>query len=86
MIRGYYKDMNTSPRFWRKHRNGCSRYSNFVGDFGQVKKVGRKWHAEIRSNAGDILQYAGIWNTRKDAREEVEFILQDRHARRLRRF
>jgi|TARA_R110000824_G_scaffold155073_1_gene327289 hypothetical protein len=55
----------------KKHYPGCYRVS--LGEtFGQIKKVGREWHAEIRaSDSGDLLRFAGIWGTRKAAVEEV---------------
>jgi hypothetical protein len=45
--------------------------------FGQYKKEGREWHAEIRNTkTGDLLKYAGIWNRRRDAEEEIQSILK----------
>ena len=68
----------------KKHYPGCYRIS-FVDErrreepfsiFGQIIKDGRKWIAEIRySSSGDIKRYAGIWNTKKEAIEEVVFII-----------
>lgn len=45
--------------------------------FGQMhKKSDGMWHAEIRDgDTGQILQYAGIWKTLRDAVEEVESTL-----------
>ena len=64
------------------HYQGCYRISDErnVEDpfsvFGQIYKDGRKWIAEIRySESGDIKRYAGIWDTKKDAIEEVVFII-----------
>jgi hypothetical protein len=66
----------------QKHYPGCYRISDErrqedpFSIFGQIKKDGRKWTAEIRySESGDIRQYAGIWNTKKDAIEEVVSII-----------
>lgn len=40
--------------------------------FGQVKHVGREWHAEVRhTKSGNVARYAGIWSRRKDAIREV---------------
>jgi hypothetical protein len=62
--------------FIKKHYQGCYRISNGGEIFGQIKKDGRKWIAEIReTDCGDIKRYAGIWNTKKEAIEEVIFIL-----------
>ena len=59
-----------------KHYQGCYRISDGGEIFGQIKKDGRKWIAEIRySESGDIKRYAGIWDTKKDAIEEVVFII-----------
>jgi len=33
------------------------------------------WHAEIRNNDGKVVQFAGIWKTKKDAHEEAEMVL-----------
>lgn len=46
------------------------------GFFGQIKKNGRKWVAEIRRENGDLVRYAGIWRTLADAEEECRFILE----------
>lgn len=34
-----------------------------------------KWLADIHNNSGDLVCYAGIWKTKKDAVEEVTNIL-----------
>jgi hypothetical protein len=34
-----------------------------------------KWHGDIRNNSGDLVRYAGIWKSKKDAVEEAQFIL-----------
>ena len=60
-----------------KHYQGCYRISDGGEIFGQIKKDGRKWIAEIRySESGDIKRYAGIWDTKKDAIEEVVTIIE----------
>jgi len=44
--------------------------------FGQVRRCGRAWHAEIRECAsGALIQFAGIWTTRREAAHEVRSIL-----------
>ncbi|HEX6957578.1 MAG TPA: hypothetical protein VF194_06280 [Ferrovibrio sp.] len=45
--------------------------------FGQIKRQGREWHAEIRrTDDGALVRHAGIWGRKADAIDEVEFILQ----------
>jgi predicted YcjX-like family ATPase len=45
--------------------------------FGQIKKDGRQWNAEIRhSRTGDISRYAGVWPRKQDAIDEVKGILE----------
>lgn len=59
-----------------KHYRGCYRTETVNGKFGQIKKVNLKWVAEIRSSdTGNLLRFAGVWSSRKDAVEEVEHIL-----------
>ena len=56
----------------RKHYPGCYRLSPPTDEeFGQVKRHGREWHAEIRFSNGDLKRYAGIWNTRRETVEEI---------------
>jgi len=57
----------------RRHYRGCYRVSLPDGRFGQIKKIAaREWAAEIRrTQDGALLCYAGIWNTRRDALEQV---------------
>jgi hypothetical protein len=60
----------------KRHYRGCYRVSNGSDRFGQIKRDGREWHAEIRdSESGSLIRVAGIWRTRSDAIDEVEFIL-----------
>ena len=54
--------------FYRVHVDGSD-------DFGQIMKEKSKWYAEIRDSDGVIRRYAGIWNTRQDAVQEVERLL-----------
>lgn len=61
----------------KKHYPGCYRTETVHGRFGQIKRDGREWKAEIRSRSGDLERYAGIWGTRKDAVDEVEHILEE---------
>ncbi len=35
-----------------------------------------KWYADIRTTNGNLVRYAGIWNTRKDAIEEATWLLE----------
>lgn len=61
-----------------KHCNGCYRVrlDSNGEQFGQVRKNG-KWRAEIRDvGTGDFIRPAGIWDTRRDAVEEIESILE----------
>lgn len=45
--------------------------------FGQIKREGRRWTAEIReSQTGALVRFAGIWATKRDAVEECEHILE----------
>ena len=63
----------------KKHYPGCYRVSNGSDAFGQIRKDGRKWNAEIRkTETGEMMRFAGIWGTRKDAVEEIEHILERR--------
>jgi hypothetical protein len=40
--------------------------------FGQVRHVGREWHAEVRqTETGNLVRYAGIWPTRQAAIDEL---------------
>lgn len=61
-----------------KHYPGCYRVRRADGAeiFGQIKKFGRKWRAEIRNtDTGNLVREAGIWPTLNDARDEVEWII-----------
>lgn len=55
-----------------KHYEGCYRVrSEGCEIFGQIYKVDRMWHAEIRyTHSGEMIQYAGIWSRKADAVEE----------------
>ncbi len=35
-----------------------------------------KWYADIRTTDGNLVRFAGIWNTRKDAIEEATWIIE----------
>jgi len=60
----------------RMHRTGVYRLSNGGDRFGQVRRVGREWHAEIReTETGTLVRFAGIWRTRRDAVEEIQHVL-----------
>lgn len=44
--------------------------------FGQIKKDGKLWNAEIRESiTGDLRRMAGVWTTQRDAVEECERLL-----------
>ena len=60
-----------------KHYDGCFRVrTDNESRFGQIKREGREWHAEIRDKqSGQIIRYAGIWSTKRDAVEECCDIL-----------
>ena len=59
----------------KKHYEGCYRIS-FGDVFGQIKKVRRsQWQAEVRdTQTGQLIRYAGLWNTRREAIEELNHI------------
>lgn len=52
--------------------------------FGNVKRErtgehAGKWTADFRyRDSGDLIQYAGVWNTKREAVEEVEFLISRR--------
>jgi hypothetical protein len=45
--------------------------------FGNVKKVGRKWHAEVRSSndTTTVYRFAGIWGTKREAVDEAMWVI-----------
>lgn len=48
--------------------------------FANIKKTGSEWHAEIRCAAnGEIVRFAGIWSSLKDAKDEVSHIIDNRN-------
>ena len=58
----------------KKHYEGCYRI-NYGDIFGQIKKVKRTWQAEVRNTkTGQLIRYAGLWNTRREAIEELNHI------------
>ena len=60
----------------RNHGPRCYRVSCNGDRFGQIRKHGREWHAEIRdTESGSLIRFAGVWRTRRDATEEIESIL-----------
>lgn len=66
---------NQTPTI-RKHYPGCYRlslpnHSTYGEVFSQIKKAGTEWAAELRYANGTLIQYAGIWNTRREAIEEL---------------
>ena len=57
---------------WMKGYYRLSADTKFAG----IKHERDGWHAEIRSrDTGDLIRYAGIWPTLRDAREEAERLL-----------
>ncbi len=63
---------------WRRNDPARGYYRYSAGEvFGQIKKSGRKWLGEVRHTSGSLKQYAGIWGTLKDAKEEIEFLTRD---------
>lgn len=44
--------------------------------YANINKKGNEWHADIRNGLGELEQYAGIWNTKKEAIEEAVSILE----------
>ena len=55
--------------------------------FGQIKKEGTKWSAEARrTETGEIVRFGGIWNTLRDAVDELfSFTDEGREAYRAHR-
>jgi hypothetical protein len=56
----------------------CSRIyrtESVKGRFGQIKAERRTWKAEIRTADGNLVRYAGIWKTLRDAQDEITHIL-----------
>ena len=49
--------------------------------FANIHKRPDGWHADIRDRHGNLLRYAGIWKSLREARGEVEDLL-DRLTRR----
>jgi len=68
-----------------KHYKGCYRVTYpGTGCFGQIKKAGREWIAEIRDSAdGSIIRPAGIWGRLRDAVGEVEYIIEEKASVRV---
>lgn len=63
----------------KKHGNGY-RVSANKSVFGQIKKNGHMWEAEIReTKTGDLVRFAGIWKTLADAKDECDHIIE-RHV------
>ena len=59
----------------RKLTNNIFRITLTDEYFGQIIRDGKKWNAEIRkTETGTLVRFAGIWNSRKDAIEELESI------------
>jgi hypothetical protein len=64
--RGFYQVSNGEYFSNLQKIEGWHEYSEYKG----------KWMADIRvSRTGELVRYAGIWNTMKEAREEAEWII-----------
>jgi hypothetical protein len=51
--------------------------------FAQIKKQGREWLIEVREvETGDLVNYAGLWNTLTDAKEEAVSVLRPEWERK----
>lgn len=50
-------------------------YSNIHRGFRYTDELVSKWYADIRYKDGTVKRYAGIWDTFREALDEVEFIL-----------
>ena len=49
--------------------------------FGNVRRDRAhpgKWVADLRNAAGDLIQFAGIWNTKREAADEVTHLIRRR--------
>lgn len=56
----------------QQHYHGCYRWTIDGEQFGQVKRDGHQWKAEIReSSTGSLIRYAGIWPTLREALAEL---------------
>jgi hypothetical protein len=67
---------------WRPHAPGVERGSLGGKWFGQIHKRGRHWHGEIRkTDTGELVRPAGIWDTRRGARDEIDYHLRSVEAR-----
>lgn len=67
----YYIKEQIPGKSWRI---AISDHPEFIGQIH--KENNRKWTAEIRTEKGEIVEYAGIWKSKKDAIEEVIFGLK----------
>ncbi len=39
-----------------------------------------KWVVDVRNKSGDLIQYAGVWKTKREAVEEAQFVLRRFHV------
>jgi hypothetical protein len=45
--------------------------------YAPIRRQGGKWYAEIRRQSdGELVRYAGIWSTLKDATGEAESVME----------
>lgn len=63
-----------------KVKAGSYRTETIAGFFGYIKKVDSQWHAKIYTKDFELNRFAGVWNTRKEAIEEIETILARKMA------
>lgn len=61
------------------HRPGCYRTRREDSyAFGQARRAGREWEAEIRHrDTGDLIRFAGTWASKAQAMQELQHILND---------
>ena len=52
-------------------------FSNVRKGFGYDGEVQSKWYADIhRSSDGVLVRFAGIWDTRKAALDEAQYLIE----------
>lgn len=57
-----------------KITKGFWRATMLDGRFSNIRRERDGWHADIRNERGELVRYAGIWPTLRDALDEVSFI------------
>ena len=57
---------------FRKHCTGMYRLTINADQFARIRKLMGAWLVEIRNtNSGDLIQYAGLWPTLRDAKADA---------------